>query len=241
MAGKAVQATKFFEGVCVTTVILAPGASGRWAPRRPSWRHLPLSRGRGDEFQKRPKCYYTHHFRAREVRGPFRAMHRLRSWSGSRRSRGRESIAKSTFIRKTHMIWKTFIRIFAERSPTPYFYSEISPSRGPSFHNFDSKLAKLHFWPKRGQWDPIGSPFDPIWIKVEPNWVKLGPNLAQYKFTNSRSTAQADVMLIKVPLQGIMAEVQKSCMCFQIFFLYTNKTFLLRLHCTSRLTIPIHM
>ena len=74
-----------------------------------------------NEFQKRPKCYYTRHFRAREVRGPFRAMRRLRSWSGSPRSRARESIAKSTFIRKTHMIWKTFFRVFAERSPTPYF------------------------------------------------------------------------------------------------------------------------
>ena len=125
-------------------------------------------------------------------------MRRLRSWSGSPRSRARESIAKSTFIRKTHMIWKTFFRVFAERSPTPYFYNEISPSRGPSFHNFDSKLAKLHFWPKRGQWDPIGSQFDPIWIKFDPNWVKLGPNWAQYIFTNSRSTAQADVMLTQI-------------------------------------------
>ena len=66
----------------------------------------------------------------------------------------------------THMIWKTFIRVFAERSPTPYFYNEISPSRGPSFHNFDSKMAKLHFWPKRGQWDPMWSEFDSFWIKI---------------------------------------------------------------------------
>ena len=158
--------------------------------RRPRCR-----RGRRDEFQKRPSCCYTRHFRAREVRGPFRAMRRLRSWSGSPRSRARESIAKSTFIRKTHMIWKTFFRVFAERSPTPYFYNEISPSRGPSFHNFDSKMAKLHFWPKRGQWDPMWSEFDSIWIKFDPNWVKLGPNEAQSIFTNSRSTAQADVML----------------------------------------------
>ena len=93
------------------------------------------------------------------------------------------------------MIWKTFFRVFAERSPTPYFYNEISPSRGPSFHNFDSKMAKLHFWPKRGQWDPMWSEFDSIWIKFDPNWVKLGPNEAQSIFTNSRSTAQADVML----------------------------------------------
>ena len=55
---------------------------------------------------------YTHHFRAREVRGPFRAMRRLRSWSGSPRSRARESIAKSTFIRKTHIIWKTLFFVF---------------------------------------------------------------------------------------------------------------------------------
>ena len=62
----------------------------------------------GDGFQKRPSCCYTRHFRAREVRGPFRALRRLRSWSGSPRSRARESIAKSTFFRKTHMIRKTF-------------------------------------------------------------------------------------------------------------------------------------
>ena len=141
----------------------------RWAPSRPSCHHFALSGGSRDEFQKRPKCYYTRHFRAREVRGPFRAMRRLRSWSGSPRSRARESIAKSTFIRKTHMIWKTFFRVFAERSPTPYFYNEISPSRGPRFHNFDSKMAKLHFWPKRGQWDPMWSEFDSIWIKFDPS------------------------------------------------------------------------
>ena len=88
-----------------------------------------------------------------------------------------------------HMIWKTCFRVFAERSPTPYIYNEISPSRGPSFHNFDSKMAKLHFWPKRGQWDPMWSEFDSIWIKFDPNWVKLGPNEAQSIFTNSRSTA----------------------------------------------------
>ena len=157
--------------------------------------HLPGFRGSRGVFPKRRSCCYTRHFRAREVRGPFRAMRRLRSWSGSPRSRARESIAKSTFIRKTHMIWKTFFRVFAERSPTPHFYSEISPSRGPSFHNFDSEMAKLHFWPKRGQWDPMWSEFDSIWIKFDPNWVKLGPNEAQSIFTNSRSTAQADVML----------------------------------------------
>ena len=65
-------------------------------------------RGSGGVFPKRRSCCYTRHFRAREVRGPFRAMRRLRSWSGSPRSRARESIAKSTFIRKTHMIWNTF-------------------------------------------------------------------------------------------------------------------------------------
>ena len=56
-------------------------------------------------------------------------------------------------------------------------------------------MAKLHFWPKRGQWDPMWSEFDSIWIKFDPNWVKLGPNEAQSIFTNSRSTAQADVVL----------------------------------------------
>ena len=56
-------------------------------------------------------------------------------------------------------------------------------------------MAKVHFWPKRGQWDPMWSEFDSTWIKFDPNWVKLGPNEAQSIFTNSRSTAQADVML----------------------------------------------
>ena len=115
--------------VTVPTVILAPGACGRWAPSRGPCHHFRLSGDRVDEFPKRPSCCYTRHFRAREVRGPFRAMRRLRSWSGSPRSRARESIAKSTFIRKTHMIWKTFFHVFAERSPTPYFYNELSPSR----------------------------------------------------------------------------------------------------------------
>ena len=110
-------------------------------------------------------------------------------------SRARESIAKSTFIRKTHMIWKTFFRVFAERSPTPYFYKQLLASSWPCFRNFDSKVAKLHFWPKRGQWDPMWSELDSIWLKFDPNWVKLGPKEAQSIFSNSRSTAQADVML----------------------------------------------
>ena len=80
-------------------------------PSRGSCHHLPPFPGFPGSrrvFPKRRSCCYTRHFRAREVRGPFRAMRRLRSWSGSPRSRARESIAKSTFIRKTHMIWKTF-------------------------------------------------------------------------------------------------------------------------------------
>ena len=120
-----------------------PGPRRVWdgGPSRGSCHHFRGFRGSGHEFQKRRSCCYTRHFRAREVRGPFRAMRRLRSWSGSPRSRARESIAKSTFIRKTHMIWKTFFRVFAGRSQTPYFYNELSPSRRPRFHNFDSKLA----------------------------------------------------------------------------------------------------
>ena len=57
-------------------------------------------------------------------------------------------------------------------------------------------MAKLHFWPKRDQWDPIGTQFDLILIKFDPNGMKLGPACNIYLFTNSRSTAQADVMLI---------------------------------------------
>ena len=102
---------------------------------------------------------------------------------------------KINFHQKNTYDLEDFFRVFSERSPTLYFYNEISPSRGPSFHNFDSKMAKLHFWPKRGQWDPMWSELDSIWIKFDPNWVKLGPNEAQSIFTNSRSTAQADVML----------------------------------------------
>ena len=78
---------------------------------------------------------------------------------------------------KTHMVWKTFFCVFAERSPTPYFYDELSTSRGPSFHDFDSQLAKLHFWPKRGQWDTIGSQFEPIWIKFDPQLGAIGTHL----------------------------------------------------------------
>ena len=122
-------------------------------------------------------------------------MRRLRSWSGSPRSRARESIAKSTFVRRTHVIWNVFLLVFAGRSQMPYIYNELSPSRRTSFRHFCIKLAKLHFWPKRGQWDPMWSKFDSIWIKFDQHWVKLGPNEAQSIFTNSRSTAQADVML----------------------------------------------
>ena len=42
----------------------------------------------------------------------------------------------------------------------------------------------------------MGSQFDPIRLQFDPTWVKLGPKWAQYIFTNSRSTAQADVMLL---------------------------------------------
>ena len=82
------------------------------------------------------------------------------------------------FHRKNTYDLEDFFRVFAERSQTPYFYNEISPSRGPSFLNYDSKVAKLHFWPKRGQRDPMWSQFDSIWIKFHPNWLKLGPNEA---------------------------------------------------------------
>ena len=158
-------------------------------------------------------------------------MRRLRSWSGSQRSRARESTAKSTFIRKTHVIWKTCFRVFAGRSPTPYCYNELSPSRGQSFHNFDSQLAKLHFWPKRGQWDPIGTQFGPIWIKFDPNWVKLGPNWAQYIFPNSRSTAQADVMLRNIYID--MGAYQ-SCRLTRIMY---SRPFFFR--CSPNLHKPI--
>ena len=117
--------------------------------------------GRRDEFPKRPRCCYTRHFRAREVRESFRAMRRLRSWLGSRGSRARESIAKSTFDRKTHMIWKTFFRVFAGWSPTPYIYNELSTSRRHSFHNFASQLANSTSGPRTAQRRPREVPGEP--------------------------------------------------------------------------------
>ena len=78
-------------------------------------------------------------------------------------------------------------------------------------------MAKLHFWPKRGQWDPMWSEFDSIWIKFDPNWVKLGPNEAQSIFTNSRSTAQADVMLCKLaPKLEPLLKVKKTTLTKQV-------------------------
>ena len=54
-------------------------------------------------------------------------------------------------------------------------------------------MAELHFWPKRGQWDPMWSEFDSIWIKFDPNWVKLGHNEAQstiYKLPINRPSGR---------------------------------------------------
>ena len=122
-----------------------PGPRRVWdgGPSHGSCHHLVPSRGSRHEFQKRRSCCYTRHFRAREVRGPFRAMRRLRSCLGSRRSRARESTAKSTFIRKTQM---TFFCVFAGRSQTPYFYNELSPSR--SFTIFTRNWANSTSGPR---------------------------------------------------------------------------------------------
>ena len=64
------------------------------------------------------------------------------------------------------------------------------------------KPVRLPVGSQGGQWDSLGSKwiqmgsqFDPIQLQFDPTWVKLRPKWAQYIFTNSRSTAQADVML----------------------------------------------
>ncbi len=65
-------------------------------------------RGLGGQFPK--SCFYCHtrYLRDRTPEASVRVLRRRGSWEGSRRSRARESVAKSTFNRKTHMVWKTF-------------------------------------------------------------------------------------------------------------------------------------
>ena len=48
---------------------------------------------------------------------------------------------KINFRQKKHMICKTVFHVFAGRSPMPYFYNELSPSRRHSFRHFCLKLA----------------------------------------------------------------------------------------------------
>ena len=57
----------YFEGVCVTAVIPAPGACGMGGPSRGSCHHFPGSRGSRGEFQKRRSCCYTRYLRARDL------------------------------------------------------------------------------------------------------------------------------------------------------------------------------
>ena len=95
-----------------------PGACGRWALTSSPCHHFGLSRDRRDEL-KRPKCYYTRHFRAREVRGPCCAMRRLRS--GSRRSRACENTAKATFSRKNTHDLEDFFSCFRRAEPNALF------------------------------------------------------------------------------------------------------------------------
>ena len=124
---------------------------------------------------KRPSCCYTRHFRAREVRGPFRAMRRLWSWSGSPRSRARESIAKSTFIRKTHMISKTFFAFLPNGAQRLIFTMGYHPRDDPVFTTLTPN------WPTplpAPEW-PLGSNVDPIRLKFDPNrrpWDQIEPN-----------------------------------------------------------------
>ena len=56
-----------FEGVCVTAVILAPGACGMGGPSRGSCHHFPGSCGSRGEFPKRRSCCYTRYLRARDL------------------------------------------------------------------------------------------------------------------------------------------------------------------------------
>ena len=70
---------KTFEGVCVTAVILAPGACGMGGPSRGSCHHFPGSRGSGGsggEFQKRRSYRYTRDFVAHDLQRHFRVVHR---------------------------------------------------------------------------------------------------------------------------------------------------------------------
>ena len=104
------------------------------------------------------------------VRQLFRAMCRRGSWSGSWRSRAGESTTKSAFERKA--LWKTFFHVLAGRSQTHCFYSELSPSRRPSFHNFDFQLANstsghrgasgIQLGPKLTQSRSDSNPRDPL-------------------------------------------------------------------------------
>ena len=59
--------------------------------------------------------------------------------------------------------------------------------------------------PRLGQWDPLGSKwsplgtqFEPIRLQFDPNWKTLGSKFGSNIYTNSRSTAPADVMLYYV-------------------------------------------
>ena len=81
-----------FEGVCVTTVILAPGVRGRWGPSQRFWHHFVrsgLSRLSRCEFQKRRSCCYLQYFSTREVPKSGLAPNGTPTWTpwGQRRSK----------------------------------------------------------------------------------------------------------------------------------------------------------
>ena len=77
------------------------------------------------------------------------------------------------------MIWKILFRILLNGAQRLIFTMNSLPRGGPNF-TILTQLAKLHFWPQRDQWDPIGTQCDQILIKFDPNGMKLGPTWAQY-------------------------------------------------------------
>ena len=97
-------------------------------------------------------------------------MRRLRSWSGSRRSRARESTAKSTFIRKTHMIWKTFFRVFAGRSQMPYSPTRLALGFLQSGREIGSGYSSARFPRHRATGSPAcGEPVPPAPVPSSPS------------------------------------------------------------------------
>ena len=68
--------------------------------------------------------------------------------------------------KNTHDLEDVFFRVFPGRSQRPCFYNELSPSRRPSVHNFDSQLANSTSGPRGANG-----------IQLGPNFTQSGSNL----------------------------------------------------------------